>query len=740
MILRKTTKRVGGVFAILAVLWLCLASYQATASAPDRISAETIQQNTLGEQARSPFLIGTEYQSPDIMLSKAATVFGFTWHGTVTATFSVQYKNDTTWSDWKKVPAMEGVGKNDLSGTDLLFVSPTTTFRYRYTASEPLTNVQAFALRVDSRTGVVSWLQRFLQSFVPASHANTPIIPRADWGANEEISFWEPEYAQPEKIIVHHTAGADGSVNPETVIQSIQYWHAVALGWGDIGYNYLIDANGNIYEGRKGGDGVIGAHAYRNSACNEQRFGGDHVGVDFNRGTIGISLLGNYQDDEPTAAALDSLSRLIADKAHRYGISPIGFSNFQDLVHVPNVLGHKDVDCTLCPGTNVEDRLVSIRTLSQHYYDELGTPEATTRASFVAASDRDFNLQTQETITLWADFKNTGTSTWHRNDTVPLMLAVSHAGSPLADSSWLSDTAVAKLHTVSVAPGETGRFEFTITAPNDHLEVTETFQLVQDGLAIVNTDFQLVVHVTGLDWAARPKTQAVNAASFLGARLPTSLTFTNAGTQTWTRDNTYLYIYDLGDATSRYRDRDWSEPDGKILLKQTSVKPGQTGTFEFQETSPVNPGRYKQIFRLYAAGQRVVNSEVELITRVDTMYKARYVSSTLPLAMKTGWRPSITVRFKNTGVTTWDKNIRLNAYDLGFRASRFSDPDWSTATGGATLNETSVKPGAIGSFTLRLRAPQPGLYLNMFQLSAANYPYQIQGGAAANITRVDPAR
>ena len=75
------------------------------------------------------------------------------------------------------------------------------------------------------------------------------VISRAGWGADESYRFdqygeiWPREYQFVEHVIVHHTATPNGQ-DPFLAIRSIYYYHAVERGWGDIGYNYLVDSDG----------------------------------------------------------------------------------------------------------------------------------------------------------------------------------------------------------------------------------------------------------------------------------------------------------------------------------------------------------------------------------------------------------------------------------------------------------------------------------------------------------------
>jgi hypothetical protein len=117
-------------------------------------------------------------------------------------------------------------------------------------------------------------------------------------------------------------------------------------GWGDIGYNYLIDPNGVIYEGRAGGDDIVGFHF-----CEQ------------NSGTMGIGMLGTFTSELPTAQALTSLKKLLAWKAAQSQINPTGYSyHASSGLILVNIAGHRDGTCsTACPGNLLYAALPSIR-------------------------------------------------------------------------------------------------------------------------------------------------------------------------------------------------------------------------------------------------------------------------------------------------------------------------------------------------------------------------------------------
>jgi uncharacterized repeat protein (TIGR01451 family) len=206
-----------------------------------------------------------------------------------------------------------------------------------------------------------------------ASHVPQPsVISRQGWGADESLRFdsngneiWPPTFWPIQKLIVHHTATGNDDPNPAATIRSIYYYHAVTQGWGDIGYNFLIDESGNVYEGRYsrsyaltesptgediGGNGVTGAHAQG-----------------YNSGTAGVALLGTLTNRDATAQARDALEGMLAWKAERHGIDPLGSSLYTNPVTgtrttFPNIAGHRDVAATECPGGSFYATLPTLRS------------------------------------------------------------------------------------------------------------------------------------------------------------------------------------------------------------------------------------------------------------------------------------------------------------------------------------------------------------------------------------------
>jgi hypothetical protein len=174
------------------------------------------------------------------------------------------------------------------------------------------------------------------------------LISRPAWGANEAIRRAPPSYARSIQLaIVHHTAGSNSYTASQSaaIVRGIELYHVQGNGWNDIGYNFLIDKYGQVFEGRYGGvdKNVIGAHA-----------------EGFNTGSVGVALIGTYQTTVPTTAEKTALVNLLAwrlDLAHVDPLSTLTFTSGGDArfpagtpVFVRAVSGHRDTGFTTCPG------------------------------------------------------------------------------------------------------------------------------------------------------------------------------------------------------------------------------------------------------------------------------------------------------------------------------------------------------------------------------------------------------
>ncbi|MEV7603276.1 peptidoglycan recognition protein [Kitasatospora sp. NPDC089797] len=186
------------------------------------------------------------------------------------------------------------------------------------------------------------------------------IVTRAGWGADESIREPGYEYTGPVKaVFVHHTATATDYACSDAprVIRAIYQYHVKTSGWRDIGYNFLVDRCGTVYEGRAGGidQPVHGAHT-----------------LGFNTDSSGVAAIGTYVDADPPQPLLDGLAALAAWKLGLTGQSADGrtkLTSASDASRYPKgtavdfdaVSGHRDAFNTECPGKALYARLPALR-------------------------------------------------------------------------------------------------------------------------------------------------------------------------------------------------------------------------------------------------------------------------------------------------------------------------------------------------------------------------------------------
>ncbi|MGW8885279.1 FG-GAP-like repeat-containing protein [Streptomyces sp. NPDC055749] len=187
-----------------------------------------------------------------------------------------------------------------------------------------------------------------------------PMVTRGQWGADEAIVQCPTLYSPAVKaVIVHHEAGTNtySCTQSPAMIRSIQAYHVKTQGWGDIGYNFVVDKCGRIFEGSRGGaDLPVKAR---------------HT-LGFNPDTVGISLLGNMETAKPTRAARAAIARIAGWKLGQYGADPLSrttltaeFDNGKHTagqqVEVDRIISHRDVMATACPGANLYTQLPKLR-------------------------------------------------------------------------------------------------------------------------------------------------------------------------------------------------------------------------------------------------------------------------------------------------------------------------------------------------------------------------------------------
>jgi hypothetical protein len=176
--------------------------------------------------------------------------------------------------------------------------------------------------------------------FRRASPLGARVLPRSRWrpAVKPDTNRLRP-LGKPVKITVHHSAGESGAedggapVDTAAVIRSIQRYHVTGRGWADIGYHFVIDHEGRIWEARP--------LAYQ----------GAHAGnAELNRQNIGVVVLGNFELRPPNPAEEGALVWLLGTLCKEYRIPP------------GNIFGHADLKPTLCPGKHLRAVVERLRT------------------------------------------------------------------------------------------------------------------------------------------------------------------------------------------------------------------------------------------------------------------------------------------------------------------------------------------------------------------------------------------
>lgn len=193
------------------------------------------------------------------------------------------------------------------------------------------------------------------------------IYSRAQWGANERLrDKGSLRYGEIHAGFVHHTVNANSYSREQVpgMIRSIYAYHTQSRGWSDLGYNFLVDRFGRIWEGRAGGVDrpVIGAHT-----------------LGYNDYSFAMSAIGNFETAQPGSAMLDAYGRLFAWKLSLHGIDAADTSQRVGSRTFKAINGHRDAGSTACPGRYLYAKIPTIRTLADRYQADWTGRERMTR-------------------------------------------------------------------------------------------------------------------------------------------------------------------------------------------------------------------------------------------------------------------------------------------------------------------------------------------------------------------------
>jgi hypothetical protein len=305
------------------------------------------------------------------------------------------------WSAWTPVH----------DATQPVWTGPADVYQVRFTGG---------ARRLTARLVHVAGAPRTTALAARKSGGKPHIIPRSGWGGGNFKTRAAPTYGVVQLGFVHHTVTANDYAPGDSagIVLGIAHYHRDHNGWNDIGYNFLADKYGQLFEGRAGGEelAVIGAQAQG-----------------YNSHSTGISCLGDYTSGQLPVDGIDAVSRLLAWKLslHRVPVtgrvtvvSEGGSDNRYRSgakVTLQRISGHRDGDATACPGSALYAQLATIRSRA----DDLAVP---LNAVTIAVSETALRYP-HTTLTL------SGTLSF-ADDANPTALPVQVSHQPAAGEPW----------------------------------------------------------------------------------------------------------------------------------------------------------------------------------------------------------------------------------------------------------------------------------------------------------------
>lgn len=340
---------------LLAVALIAPAGAQAATTAPATLARTA----AVGDRAVAPAL--------------RIDFLGVHWRGRASAAGAVSFRRAGRWGGWHALQHGDMRPRGRFA-SELLAARGATAYQVRAPAGAR--DVRAVAINTtDGPRRPLARHSAAVGADQPAAggpFAGLCVRDRAGWSADEALRFdvagselWPPVFFPVQRLTVHHTAIEDAGSDQAAVVRAIYRYHAVDLGWGDIGYQLLIDHNGCIYEGRSSGADGVPVFQGPPGPGAALAVNGGHV-FGFNPGNVGVALIGEFTDAAPSRVALRSLTRTLAVLAAAGGLDPLAVGTYVNPItaatlQTATISGHRDWLSTECPGEQLYALLPEIR-------------------------------------------------------------------------------------------------------------------------------------------------------------------------------------------------------------------------------------------------------------------------------------------------------------------------------------------------------------------------------------------
>lgn len=314
---------------------------------------------------------------------------GVTWDDGVDGTaLGVQVRSRVagTWSGWRVLevepdPTDPGTaeGNRARQGTAPLWVGEADAVQLSFTLSA--TAISGINLVLVDVPVAQDMVGTAAATTSPATLGGLSVTSRDEWGARAPKCAMDTASTLT-SAVVHHTAGSNNYADKAAAMRQIrgdQAYHMDGRGWCDLGYNFVVDKWGNVYEGRDGSLDVarVGVHA-----------------SGWNTGTVGVSMLGDYSVVTPSATVQDAVARVIGARLGAFGVNPNTTFTYENYGYVPvtkmpsgfstqqRVIGHRQAAFTTCPGLPAQNALPGIRAAAQKYAMQYGPARAVVTALY----------------------------------------------------------------------------------------------------------------------------------------------------------------------------------------------------------------------------------------------------------------------------------------------------------------------------------------------------------------------
>ncbi|HEV2756461.1 MAG TPA: N-acetylmuramoyl-L-alanine amidase [Actinomycetota bacterium] len=298
-----------------------------------------------------------------------ATHVGFSWKGDEGTRIRYRVRRiDGTFSRWRRAAENHDAERGQRHFSGVLGVGRSTLVEWEAVAPPGKRVADVTLDYMNTVDGAPVEAEVPLERRAAAPAGAPDIVTRAEWGADESVKSTTGScvrrFFPVQQLFVHHTVGRNFESNPKAAMRAIYYFHTQRQGWCDVGYNFVVDWNGRIYEGRWARKyAPWEVHSSEDAAG--RAVAGAHVSG-YNSGSVGISVMGNFSEVQPPPAVRKSLAQLLAWEADRHDLKPRGEHTYRNpetgsTRRLKYIAGHRDAGYTECPGNFLYAALPQVR-------------------------------------------------------------------------------------------------------------------------------------------------------------------------------------------------------------------------------------------------------------------------------------------------------------------------------------------------------------------------------------------